>query len=262
MSDDTTTVEELESIASSDQVLAGMLVTRANSPLYSRLAETKTIRQAVLYLGLRASRMAMLAASFQTLFASSNLKQLWDHAVLAADAAQDLAVLLSHGPTPIASPRGSVEINAIDPAEAYLAGLVHDIGRLVVEKFPLAPRLLEAELVENGFPRTYAEAIAYRTDHAEMGAALLQSWNFPESLVTAVRYHHRPEANDSRMASLLYLTEILCEPEEDSRLEDLPSIVRMKTAEKRAGITLRQIQQAADAREQQNQRTRSGKMAG
>jgi len=217
-------VSDLESIAKSDQFLAATVVARANSALYARLVETKSIRDAICYLGIPTSRKVLLEACFQTLFASSGLQSLWKHATWAAETAQKLA-----GAT-----------DKVDPSEAYLAGLIHDIGRLVIERFPQPRRQFELELRENGFPVVYAEAITYRLDHAQLGAELLRRWQFPDSLVNAIEFHHRPEANDSVLSSLLYLTETLClsDSDEVGTFEDLPCLMRLCKAEERTGITM------------------------
>ncbi len=227
LTDGDATVTDLESIARTDQVLAATLISRANSALYNRVSETKSIRDAICYLGIPAARNVLLQACFQPLFASSGLQSLWSHASRAAEVAQDLA---------FASGKG-------DPAEAYLGGLVHDIGRLVIEKLPQAPRRLETELRENSFPAVYAEAISYRLDHAQLGAELLRRWRFPDSLIKAIEFHHRPEADDSVLASLLYLTEAVWQTDSTdvTGFEDLPCLMRVCKAEERTGITMDQI---------------------
>jgi len=205
-------------------VLAASLLSSANSALYARASESKDIRDAILFLGVVASRKVLLRACFQSLFASTGLQRLWKHATRSAEIAQQLA--LASG--------------IADPAEAYLSGLVHDIGRLVIERFPQAPRKMEMELRENGFPGVYAEAVAYRQDHAQLGAELLRAWRFPHSVIQAIEYHHRPEANDSVMAALLYLTEALgsLEIAGCDGFEDLPCLMRLNRAEDITGVSM------------------------
>lgn len=219
-------VSDLESIAKSDQAMTASLIAHANSALYARVVETKSIRDAICYLGIQKSRKVLLEACFQMLFASSGLQKSWRHATHAAEIAQQLASVT----------------DKVDPSEAYLAGLIHDIGRLITETFPQSRRQFEAELRENGFPVVYAEAISYRLDHAQLGAELLRRWRFPESLIKAIEYHHRPEASDSVLASLLYLTETCCQSDFDGSdsLEDLPSLMRICKAEHRTGISMDQ----------------------
>ena len=69
--------------------------------------------------------------------------------------------------------------------------------------------------------------------HGEVGAETLRQWKFPETLVEAVRWQHRPERSSSPLASLLYLSEYWSDSE-----EDLPSCVRLKVACERSGIVL------------------------
>ncbi len=117
----------------------------------------------------------------------------------------------------------AADIGGMSSGEAFLAGLVHDIGRLPME-LSAAGSALEVWR-ESGFPVTYAELLATGTDHAAVGAEMLRGWGFPGSVIEAVRYHHRPELTRSPLAALLYSVE---DPE-----EMLPSLARDHGAAKR-----------------------------
>ena len=114
----------------------------------------------------------------------------------------------------------------VDPGEAYLAGLVHDVGRLPFELSTAGLSVRKWE--EAGFPTVYADMIATGTDHAETGAEILADWNFPNSIIEAVRFHHRPELVPSKLAALLYAVE-------DAE-ESLPSLARDHTAAKHLDV--------------------------
>jgi putative nucleotidyltransferase with HDIG domain len=221
--EDEITVSDLETIAGSDPALAGALIQSANSVQHGRMSESTTIRHAIVYLGIATTRRTLLRASFQNLFASAGLNSIWKHSMAVASLVRELA-------------RTKTEIA---PEEAYLAGLVHDVGRLAITTFPSEPRVLEAQFCEGGFPAVYAESLAYQADHAELGAKLLQLWKFPRAIVDAVRFHHNPPVGGSQLACLLYLAEEHLQA--SAYTEHLPSLLRLERAEQGAGFELEDI---------------------
>src|SRR5258708_15304720 len=108
-------VRELERAASRDQVLAGVLVQTANSPYYSPPRPITSIAHAISYVGLETSRKVLVAAALQSRFASKRHSELWNHALDVAQVAEHLAR------------RSTLRTG---PSEAFLAGLVHDVGCL------------------------------------------------------------------------------------------------------------------------------------
>ncbi len=98
--------------------------------------------------------------------------------------------------------------------EAYVAGLLHDVGGLVLDQY--LPRVLEqvqAVAREKGLPASEAETLVLRMDHGEIGAHLLRRWNLPESIVVAVEFHHQPENAPSEgrtLAQAVHLSDFVC----------------------------------------------------
>ncbi len=74
----------------------------------------------------------------------------------------------------------------------------------------------------------YAEMLSAGTDHAEIGAGISAGWDFPDSIVEAVRFHHRPEMVPSPLAAVLYAVE--------EASESLPSLAREHIAAKRLEV--------------------------
>lgn len=80
-----------------------------------------------------------------------------------------------------------------DRHRAYTAGLLQDVGELVLARFAAGRESAFDAEIQNGTPRLEAERIVYGLDHAEVGARLAQHWSFPELLIDTIRHHHRPE---------------------------------------------------------------------
>lgn len=209
-------VGELEKVASLDPVLSGLLIQTANSSYYSPRNPIGGIRHAISYIGVEATKKVLLAATFRSNFASMRMHQLWNHSLDVAQTSERLAM------------RSRL---TLDPSEAFLAGLVHDVGRLAFSIMPATFLERFYRLTDRGCPAVEVEICLSGLCHGEVGAQTLTQWKFPSALMDAVRWHHRPERSSSAIASLLYLAEVVCEAE-----EDLPSAIRMRTACRITGI--------------------------
>jgi putative nucleotidyltransferase with HDIG domain len=224
-SNEDTSVVELEKIAGSDPVLAGKLLGAANSALFGSRFEIVRLRDAIMRLGIAEARKILLASCFAGFFASKPLQDLWEHSQAVAGEAGDLAALAG-----------------VDPETAYLAGLVHDIGRLVFVKMPAEQRIREQEWLAAGFPLCYAETLAYGLDHAAMGAQCLRGWELPEGIVEAVGLHHRPGRSVPRLNAVLTLAEDLAARSRNTAPEDLWPGMRRTVAAANAGIAPEQLE--------------------
>jgi putative nucleotidyltransferase with HDIG domain len=227
-------VPMLEKLVSSDQVLAGNLIKVANSPLFSPARPIANLRLAITYLGMETTRKVLMGVVLQPLFASVKLRNLWAHSLQIAQFTERMARVSGRS----------------DPDEAFLAGLVHDVGRLAVERLSGEVPAAYVRLTERGCAPVYAELVLWRFDHGELGGDILRNWNFPEPLAEAVRYHHAPEQADNDLSWLLYVAEQWCgvEPATDAAAarrsesdEDLPSVIRWERGLQKAGLTMAQL---------------------
>jgi putative nucleotidyltransferase with HDIG domain len=99
-----------------------------------------------------------------------------------------------------------------EPSMAYTAGLLHDIGKVVLDQFINSGfSLFYRELNEEGKNFSEVEKQVLGTDHTEVGAQLALNWSFPESLVETIRYHHVPEnaATHKALVHIVYLADLL-----------------------------------------------------
>ncbi|WP_018951258.1 HDOD domain-containing protein [Thioalkalivibrio sp. AKL12] len=165
-----------------DAGMSSRLLQAANSPFYYRGSTCRTIDRALFSLGLDTVRSLALTASIQQLFGEFGprhrgyLRTIWQRALTTANLAQVLATLTRY-------PR---------PEEAYLAGLLIDIGRLVRlvgDEGHYWPILQSAEddphLIET-------ERTTYSQHYGELGGECLEAWGLGPFLADAVRYHLEP----------------------------------------------------------------------
>lgn len=209
---------ELAAVCSLDPVLAGRLIQIANSAFYSPRLPIGTIHHAVSFIGTETARRVLLAAALRGNFASPQSHHIWNHSLDVAQAAEMLALRCS---------------SKIDPSQAFLTGLIHDIGRLAFSIMP--PAFMERfhRLTDGGCPVVEVEMCLSGRCHGEVGSETLEQWKFPADIVEAVRWHHRPERSTHPLSSLLYLAEFITDSQ-----EDLPSYIRLNTACTQAGITM------------------------
>jgi len=216
---------QLAELASRDPVMAGSLIQSANSALYGRRNPARTVPDAISYIGLDATRKLLMALAIRPLFASAKLLDLWQHSIWMAQFCEGLARTTG----------------LMEPEEALLIGLVHDIGRIALQNQHREGLNTYARLAQKGCPAVYIERLLFGRDHSEIGAAVLQSWQFPEDLVEAVQFHHRPADTESPGAAALYAAEYWAATD-----EDLGSIRHLSVAFANAGCS-RDILAAAGA---------------
>ena len=207
-----------------DPATAGAIVQLANSALYADLEPVSNLQAAVARLGFDTARKVLASLAMRPLLFLPKLERLWPHSIEVADLAEQLA----------GRARG------IDPGEAYLAGLLHDVGRIALLASSLYDSARMQGLEQSGCPAVYAEGLILRTDHAVVGGLIAAKWRLPGHLVRAIRQHHRPETATSPLAYLLYLAEHLAGAQ-----EDLPSSLRLELALDGLGLAAADLDRCA-----------------
>lgn len=216
MNDEQVQVDRVVEAAKMDPATAGLLIELANSALFGSRTRIGTLQQAITRLGFETSRKVVLSAAVRPLFGPAGSRSLWQHSLLVADLSEQFAM----------------RSGLVDPQAAYLAGLLHDVGQLALLSLPLYDSARIQGLERNGCPPVYAENLLLRTDHASLGARIVEGWRLPESTVAAVRDHHRPEKVENTLGRLLYLAEFASESD-----EDLPSLTRLGISMKDTKLT-------------------------
>ncbi len=187
----------------SDQALAARVLKLANSAFYGSSRRIATVSEAVVILGMRTTRNLVMASGCQELLESEVAGYclprgaLLRHSLACASAAQALAKRTKY--------RGL--------EEAFVAGLLHDLGKVVMNLY-LRDQFIQVLIRAASGEITYTEAerAVFSFDHAEAGASLLERWNLPASLVSAVRYHHAPldAPGDSPLPCLVHVADAIC----------------------------------------------------
>lgn len=166
-----------------DPVLATRVLSVANSGAFGRGRTIVDIRQAVTRLGIGPLRAYAIGWTVLSAFNRMRTPKFWDHkgfvahSVATGSLTEQLADALNHA----------------QKREAYIAGLVHDMGKLILAvNLPdeYGRVVTTARVTEK--PRREVELDLLGIDHAELGSIAAHHWNLPESVCTAVQYHHTP----------------------------------------------------------------------
>jgi putative nucleotidyltransferase with HDIG domain len=168
--------KDLVELMQRDQALAGRVLRLANSSFFACSREVATLSRAVMLLGFSTVKnLALGIKIWETLSrrGGPGMAALWEHSALVGAAAR----LIAH------------RTRAADPEEVFTAGLLHDIGRVVLRiRFAAVyDRITE---VSGDMPLVVREREAFGVDHAQAGAWLGEAWMLPTSIVDAARAHH------------------------------------------------------------------------
>ncbi|MHB0985501.1 MAG: HDOD domain-containing protein [Sulfuricella sp.] len=193
-------IAELVQKLSHDQGLTARVLRVANSPFYGLSSKVGSVGEAVVVLGFHNVRSLVAAAGIINQFPVAEGKDgfdrlaFWQHGIGTGTCAQVLAKKLGR-----------------DQALAFTAGLLHDIGRLVLdvyfrEDFTVAVARCTAEDVS----LLDAERAELGLDHGMVGYELAHRWKFPPSIQQAIRDHHQPEREPAALTDLVHVANTLC----------------------------------------------------
>ncbi len=166
MEDENTTFQDIARLIMTDQVLISRVLKIANSPIYGGTGQVDSIHLAIVRLGMREILNIVTAIKLNSInyagVAQEKMQGLMDNALKTAFVATGLARLCR-----------------VDPDEAFLGGLLLDLGKTVI--LSVAKDLnIEEELLED----------LMASKHADLGALIAKKWNYPESIQNLIRYHH------------------------------------------------------------------------
>ncbi len=186
------TAEELAKVVASDPAVAARVLKISNSSFYGCQRQIQTLSHAIVVLGFATLKSLVVAASVKQVYQPYGLteKMLWEHSFGAGLASRIIAK----------------ETHLVSEEEAFLGGLFHDIGKIIMNT-------MNKQQFQDAMQRCYndgitfeaAERQVYSYTHAEVGGLVIKKWNFPDMLMHAVLNHHTfefGEDEDPYQASL------------------------------------------------------------
>jgi HD-like signal output (HDOD) protein len=203
--DPKSTATNLHKIVSHDPALVTRILKVVNSSFYGLPGQIASIERAIVLLGLNAVKNIAVAASLGQMFRGTQLcegftaKDLWRHCIAVGVTARELAK--------------SLKVPVID--EAFLAGMIHDIGMLVsLQTQPDALRTV-CEKVRSGGATDFCavEREVMGVDHQMLGRALAEKWKFPSTCQLVAGYHHQPQGQSEInhiLVWVVYAADVLC----------------------------------------------------
>jgi putative nucleotidyltransferase with HDIG domain len=193
-----TSVNELTSLISADQSLVAMLLKLANSAYYGYARRIETLPEAIVLLGFSTIKsLAITATTMNLLFQSDDelsdvRHEIWSHSLGVGVAARALA-----------RKRGNIH-----PEKAFVAGLLHDLGMIILSVYRKNEFMGILECAaERGVTYEEAELEVMGFSHADLGAEVAEAWSFPATHCEAIRCHHEP-ANATLQLGLAQVTHL------------------------------------------------------
>ncbi|MDR1487426.1 MAG: HDOD domain-containing protein [Deltaproteobacteria bacterium] len=172
-----TSAAEVGRLIAQDQVLSAKVLRMANSAFFGMSRKISSISQALVILGFEVVKGLVLTSSVFDMIQKS-MAGLWEHSIGCAAASGAVATLLGRD----------------DAEEILVAGLLHDLGKVVLAlNLPEEMRLVQQRVNSGPILFYEAENQLLDFDHSELGQWLAEHWNLPESLAEPMRLHHRPE---------------------------------------------------------------------
>ena len=219
---DTTSTEALASLVLQDPALSARILTAANSAAFRRGAELRSVKQSLTVLGTRMVRTIasclLVQSAFQRVPGSDarELAGFWRHSLLVAELARGVATELHWGDD--------------EAEEAYLAGLLHDVGQLLLlgGLGDAYGAILARDPGEDGLSEL--ERSVLDTDHGAVGAWFVDQWELPSLMADAILFHHLAADKApglDRLGLLLWSAHAVCTAKLGSRRVDLQAVERL-----------------------------------
>jgi HD-like signal output (HDOD) protein len=203
--DPDSTAQDLNKVISNDPALGARILKVVNSAFYGLPGQIGSINRAIVLLGLNAVKNIAIAASLAKLFRGGRIcpsfdaRELWTNSIATATSTRLLADHVGLGL----------------PDEAFLAGLIHDIGIMVEVQARRAQFVETIELLEmdENITLRQAESRIIGADHEQFGTGLCKLWKFPTSFQYVTGFHHRPlelAPEHRTLTGLVHIADCLC----------------------------------------------------
>ncbi|MDD5455722.1 MAG: HDOD domain-containing protein [Candidatus Margulisbacteria bacterium] len=182
--DPNTELKDLVVVLEKDQAMVSKILKLANSSYYGFSKQIKTISHAVVCLGYNTIKNMALAVSTYSMFDKSIVSYalekgaLFKHSYAVAIGSRIIAKKVKH----------------INPEEVYVMGLLHDIGKIILDQYAKDKFIDVIRLFRKGsITFLAAEEQVLGFNHGEIGAKIAEKWNLSDELIESIRYHHHPQ---------------------------------------------------------------------
>ncbi|MDA0333544.1 MAG: HDOD domain-containing protein [bacterium] len=204
-----TSARNVSQLIATGQALTAKILKLANSAFYGFPREIATVDLAVVVLGFETVKNLGLSVSVLERFSGASVaghaddfdrQKFWEHSIACGVAARLLA--------------GKLRYRV--PGEAFAAGILHDIGRLILSQyFPAEFAEVLQVMREEDLYIGHAEERILGVTHAEVGSWLAERWNLPDQLEQSIAMHHAPGriSGPAELPSLIHLSDFLCRRE-------------------------------------------------
>lgn len=186
--------EDLLEAVRIDAAMATRIMRTVNSSYYSLQNKVADLKLAITLLGFKEIRNLAMTAYVSQLFkqgpghGSYSREGLWNHLIGVGAATQLIAQVSGKVP----------------PQEAYLAGLLHDLGTILIDQYLHKPFCKILDRLDQQTPICQIEQETLGFDHAELGEFVAVQWHVPEHLTASIRYHHDPLGYDGTHREMVY----------------------------------------------------------
>ncbi|MEA1969122.1 MAG: HDOD domain-containing protein [Thermodesulfobacteriota bacterium] len=217
---------------SKDQVLGGLTLKLCNSALFAGRVKIETLNDAVILLGETMLMRSVITAAVKSYFNQTGYQGyslckggIFFHAVGCAVIAEKIALLTKK----------------VNPQLAYTAGLLHDLGKVVLDQYiaDVCPIFFRGVL-HNGEESLTMEKKILGTTHCKAGAYLADKWQFSEALTQVVQFHHDPQKAETHndIVSIVYIANLIMSRFNTELVLERVSTKDLKTALETLDLTL------------------------
>ena len=172
----TASMKELGDIVMFDQSLTIKILALVNSAYYGFSQQISSINIALSRLGMVKVKNIIVAVAMKPMMSNAGDKELWKHSMRVAAGCEYLAKLTK----------------IMDEDEAFIAGFVHDVGKIVLHMANEKLYTKVAKAIEDGTDVLEAEKKYFDSDHVKTGSLLAKRWQLPILLANIISYHHAP----------------------------------------------------------------------
>ena len=203
---------DIARVISTDPAMTADILKIVNSAQYMMLKKVNNIAEAATILGLKGIKNLLLSYGTQKILGddTAEKKALWDHSYKTAFYAYNIVKNFGKDKT------------ILD--DVYVGGMLHDMGKIVFSKS--TPDILgkvKSFCEDRTIPETTLEDVTAGMNHAEIGARIAEKWNFPEIIISAIRFHHDPLAAPEQFENVVhavYLANMMCLIEREEAVPD------------------------------------------